>query len=483
MSVWKDIVRKEDGPQLEQDYTLGRVLGKGAFGVVRLALDKKTGQMYACKSISKAKLISPEDVEDVRREVDILNLVSPHHTVAGLKSVYEDRNAVHIVMELCVGGELFERIVSKGTFSEADAARFFRSMVEMVAHLHALGVMHRDIKPENFLLTDETDAANLKACDFGLSDFFKPDQRVSALIGSAYYVAPEVLRRSYGPECDIWSLGVVLYILLSGMPPFWGDDEKAIFTSILRGNLDFATPPWPQISQPAKDLVRTILNFDTKQRATADQILQHPWLREHGVAPDKPLDSVVISRLRNFAGMTKLRKAAILAAAQHLSYEEIHGLKELFKSFDRNGDGRITLDELRAGLTRHNKLADCEIEQILRDIDVDGNGVIDYEEFLASTVNLALLEREEVCMKAFAKLDKDGNGTLTADEVAEAMGCTGRMSEQEVRDVIARYDVNGDGIIDYSEFLKMLRESDPELRKASSTLKRGELALDPVVHK
>jgi calcium-dependent protein kinase len=135
MSVWKDIVRKEDGPQLEQDYTLGRVLGKGAFGVVRLALDKKTGQMYACKSISKAKLISPEDVEDVRREVDILNLVSPHHTVAGLKSVYEDRNAVHIVMELCVGGELFERIVSKGTFSEADAARFFRSMVEMVRGL------------------------------------------------------------------------------------------------------------------------------------------------------------------------------------------------------------------------------------------------------------------------------------------------------------------------------------------------------------
>lgn len=477
MTVWKDIVRSEGGPQLEQDYTVGRVLGKGAFGVVRLVVETKTGRPYACKSISKAKLISKEDVEDVRREVEILNLVSPHPTVAGLKQVYEDRYAVHIVMEVCVGGELFERIVSKGTFSEAEAARHFRKMVEMVAHLHSLGVMHRDIKPENFLLTDETAAADLKACDFGLSDFFKPDQRFSALIGSAYYVAPEVLRRNYGPQCDIWSLGVVLYILLSGMPPFWGDNEKEIFTSILRGQLDFQTAPWPAISPAAKDLVTKILTFDVRQRATAEAILQHPWLHTHGVAPDRPIDSIVIQRLRNFAGMTRLRKAAILAAAQHLSYEEIHGLRELFKSFDRNGDGQITLDELREGLARQARLADSEVEQILRDTDVDGNGVIDYEEFVASTMNLSMLEREEVCIKAFQQLDKDGSGTLTADEVAEAMGMAGRMAESEVKDMIARYDVNGDNQIDYSEFLKILHESDARLKRAAESLKRGVVGL------
>lgn len=475
--MWQSIVRPETGPYLEEDYTVGRVLGKGAFGVVRLVLDRKTGEAYACKSISKAKLIAKEDVDDVRREVEILNLVSPHQTVAGLKQVYEDKFAVHIVMELCVGGELFERIVAKGTFSEADAARHFRRMVEMVGHLHSLGVMHRDIKPENFLLTDATDAADLKACDFGLSDFFKPNQRFSALIGSAYYVAPEVLRRNYGAECDIWSLGVVLYILLSGMPPFWGDNEKEIFTSILRGQLDFQTAPWPSISPAAKDLLHRILTFDTKARATAGDILQHPWLHTHGVAPDRPLDGVVITRLRNFAGMTRLRKAAILAAAQHLSYEEIHGLRELFKSFDGNGDGQITLDELREGLARQAKLSDSEVEQILRDTDVDGNGVIDYEEFVASTVNLSMLEREEVCMKAFQKLDTDGSGTLTADEVAAAMGMAGRMSEQEVKETVKRYDVNGDNQIDYNEFLKMLHENDSGLRRAASSLKRGVVGL------
>ncbi|PSC70004.1 calcium-dependent kinase [Micractinium conductrix] len=476
MTVWKDIVRPENGPQPEQDYTVGNVLGKGAFGVVRHVVEKETGQSYACKSISKAKLITKEDVDDVRREVEILNLVSPHTTVADLKQVYEDRYAVHIVMELCVGGELFERIVAKGTFSEAEAARHFRRMVEMVAHLHALGVMHRDIKPENFLLTDQTDAADLKACDFGLSDFFKPEQRFSALIGSAYYVAPEVLRRSYGPECDIWSLGVVLYILISGMPPFWGDNEKEIFTSILRGQLDFQSAPWPSISPAAKDLVRRILTFDTKARANASEILAHPWLHRHGVAPDKPIDSVVISRLRNFAGMTKLRKAAVLAAAQHLSYEEIHGLRELFRSFDRNGDGQITLDELREGLARQARLADGEVEQMLRDTDVDGNGVIDYEEFVASTVHLSLLEREEICIKAFQQLDKDGSGTLTADEVAEAMGMAGRMSADEVKETIQRYDKNGDNQIDFGEFLKILHENDPQLLRAAESLKRGMLS-------
>ncbi|EFN53790.1 hypothetical protein CHLNCDRAFT_36351 [Chlorella variabilis] len=477
MTVWRDIVRPETGPQLEHDYVVGQVLGKGAFGVVRLVQDKKMGRMYACKSISKAKLISKEDVDDVRREVEILNLVSPHRTVAGLSQVYEDRMAVHIVMELCAGGELFERIVAKGTFSEAEAARHFRTMVEMVAHLHALGVMHRDIKPENFLLTDPTDAADLKACDFGLSDFFKPGQHFTSLIGSAYYVAPEVLRRNYGPQCDIWSLGVVLYILLSGMPPFWGNDEKEIFTSILRGNLDFSTAPWPAISDLAKDLVRSILTFDSTQRATAAQILQHPWLAAQGAAPDRPLDNVVITRLRNFAGMTRLRKAAILAAASSLSHEEIHGLRELFKSFDKNGDGHITLDELREGLAHQGVLADGEVEQILRDTDVDGNGVIDYEEFVASTVNLNLLEREEVCIKAFQKLDKDGSGTLTADEVAEAMGMAGKMTEEEVKEMITRYDVDGNGVIDYAEFIKMLHESDPHLKRASESLKRGVVGL------
>ncbi len=149
------------------------------------------------------------------------------------------------------------------------------------------------------------------------------------VIGSAYYVAPEVLNRNYGYEADLWSLGVILYILLSGMPPFWGNTEQEIFKMILQGNVDVKTDPWPSISAPAKDLVKKLLVMDPKKRATAKQVLEHPWLKEQGVAPDKPMDNVVISRMKKFAAMNKMSKAAILIAAKALSPEELQGLMQV----------------------------------------------------------------------------------------------------------------------------------------------------------
>ena len=352
--------------------------GKGAFGIVRVAKDRRTGEVRACKSISKARLVSSADVADMRREVEILHLLTPHPTLAGLATVYEDRHNIHLIMDHCAGGELFDRVVKKGSFSEAEAARYLRRMVEMVHHCHSCGVIHRDIKPENFLLSDESDAAELLGCDFGLSVYYRPGQAFSSLVGSAYYVAPEVLRKHYGPEADIWSLGVVLFILLSGLPPFWGPTEKDIFVEVLKGKLDFSRAPWPKISEEAKDLVSRILTVDPAKRITTTDMLNPPWLRDQGIAPSEfvlggeeqagrrrhafsrlfsflfltilltlshtlyciaaaPLDSVVITRMKQFSSMTKMFKAAVLTASRHLSHEEIHGLRELFKSYDTNG--------------------------------------------------------------------------------------------------------------------------------------------------
>ena len=175
--------------------------------------------------------------------------------------------------ELCSGGELFDSIVDRGHYSERDAAAMTRTIVRVVAHCHSLGVVHRDLKPENFLLASkDTDEPTLKATDFGLSAFYRPGQIFTDVVGSAYYVAPEVLRRSYGKEADIWSCGVVLYIMLSGVPPFWGETEQQIFDSILKGELDLTSDPWPKISESAKDCVRRMLNPDPKKRATADEV-------------------------------------------------------------------------------------------------------------------------------------------------------------------------------------------------------------------
>ncbi|KAJ0428563.1 putative calcium-dependent protein kinase 5 CAMK-CDPK family [Helianthus annuus] len=215
-------------------YTLGQKLGQGQFGTTYLCTENSTGIDYACKSISKRKLISKEDVEDVRREIQIMHHLSGHQHIVTIKGAYEDPLYVHIVMELCNGGELFDRIIEKGNYSERKAAELIKIIIDVVQACHSLGVMHRDLKPENFLLVNKDDDFSLKAIDFGLSVFFKPGQIFSDVVGSPYYVAPEVLLKRYGQEADVWTAGVILYILLSGVPPFWAESQQGIFDAVLK---------------------------------------------------------------------------------------------------------------------------------------------------------------------------------------------------------------------------------------------------------
>jgi calcium-dependent protein kinase len=210
----------------------------------------------------------------VRQEVSIMDHLSGHANVVKLVDVFEDKRNVHIVMELCTGGELFDRIVARGHYSEKSAAQIIRAIVEVVAHCHTMGVVHRDLKPENFLLSSAGSASELKAIDFGLSSFFQPGKMLSDIVGSAYYVAPEVLRKKYSSQCDIWSCGVILYILLCGIPPFYAETEAAIFRAVVKGDVDYSAHPWPRISAEAKDCVGKMLTRDVNARAMAEQILQ-----------------------------------------------------------------------------------------------------------------------------------------------------------------------------------------------------------------
>ncbi len=188
-------------------YTLGKELGKGQFGVVQECVSKATGKKAAVKIISKHKMKSPEEVEDVRREVAIMHHLGGHENIVFVHDAYEDARAVYLVMEMCEGGELFDRIVELGHYSEKKAAELFRTMLRMLHHCHTLGVVHRDLKPENFLLSAKGDSGVLKATDFGLSIFYKQGDVLDEMVGSPYYVAPEVLKRKYGMECDMWSAG------------------------------------------------------------------------------------------------------------------------------------------------------------------------------------------------------------------------------------------------------------------------------------
>ncbi|KAK8472942.1 hypothetical protein PHAVU_001G003300 [Phaseolus vulgaris] len=207
--------------KIEEIYEMKKELGSGQWGVTYLCVEKTTQREYACKSIAKSKLLSENEIEDVRREVMILQHLSGQPNIVELRGAYEDREEVHLVMELCSGGELFDRIIAKGHYSEREAATVARQIVNAVHVCHSMGVMHRDLRPENFLLATNTDDAPVKTTDFGLSVFIEEGKVYKEIVGSAYYVAPEVLKRSYGKEIDVWSAGIILYILLSGVPPFW----------------------------------------------------------------------------------------------------------------------------------------------------------------------------------------------------------------------------------------------------------------------
>ncbi|KAL3687100.1 hypothetical protein R1sor_013409 [Riccia sorocarpa] len=455
----KDSVLQRKTEDLTKLYTLGHKLGQGQFGTTYFCMETATGKAFACKTISKRKLVVQDDVEDVRREIQIMHHLSGHPNVVQIKDAYEDDQNVYLVMELCAGGELFDRIVKKGNYSEAAASALIRTIVGVIAACHSLNVMHRDLKPENFLLANKSEDAPLKTTDFGLSVFFKPDQKFTNLVGSPYYIAPEVLNRSYGPEADIWSAGVILYILLSGVPPFWGETDQTIFNKILRGRTDFHSYPWPSISASAKDLVKRMLDMNPRTRITAKEVLAHPWISVDGVAPTEPFDPAVQTRLKSFSAMNKLKKMALRVIADNLSEEEIAGLKEMFKSMDVDNSGNITYEELRSGLKRvGSKLSEVEIHDLMDAADVDKDGTIDYGEFIAATVSLAKAEKEENLFAAFSYFDKDKSGYITVDELQQAC-IDHNLGDVKIDEMLKDIDQNNDGRIDYNEFVKMMRQS------------------------
>nr|CAB3451978.1 unnamed protein product [Digitaria exilis] len=458
-------VLRRDSERLKDLYTLGKKLGQGQFGTTYQCVEKATGKQFACKSIAKRKLVTDEDVEDVRREIQIMHHLSGHPNVITIVGAYEDAVAVHLVMELCAGGELFDRIIQRGHYSEKAAAQLARVIIGVVEACHSLGVMHRDLKPENFLFVNQKEDAPLKAIDFGLSIFFKPGEVFSDVVGSPYYVAPEVLMKDYGCKVDVWSAGVIIYILLSGVPPFWDETEQGIFDQVLKGELDFSSDPWPSISESAKDLVRKMLNRDPRNRLTAHEALCHPWVCVDGVAPDKPLDSAVLTRLKQFSAMNKLKKMALRVIAENLSEDEIAGLREMFKMLDTDNSGQITLEELKSGLKRVGaNLKDSEIARLMEAADIDNSGSIDYGEFLAATLHLNKVEREDNLFAAFSYFDKDGSGYITHDELQTACEEFG-IADAHLEDIIRDIDQDNDGRIDYNEFVTMMQKGNNPLGK------------------
>ncbi|KAJ4772397.1 Calcium-dependent protein kinase [Rhynchospora pubera] len=460
-----------DGSDFSSRYSLGQELGRGEFGVTRLCTDNQTGEIYACKAISKRRLRTEADYAEVRREVDIMRRVARggvEERVVRLKEAMEDYEFVYLIMELCEGGELFDRIVARGHYSERAAANVFRTIVEVVQLCHEQGVIHRDLKPENFLFANTSEDSPLKAIDFGLSVFFKPGQQFTEVVGSPYYMAPEVLKRCYGPEVDVWSAGVILYILLCGVPPFWAENDEGIAQAIIRGKYTLEREPWPRVSENAKDLVQKMLDPNPYRRLTAKEVLEHPWLKNANLAPNISLGEEVRSRLKQFSAMNKFKKKALRVVASHLPSEQVNDIKQIFHMMDKDKNGNLTFEELKEGFQDIGEaVAELDVQMLLEAADVDGNGTLDCDEFVTVSVHLKKIGSDEHLTKAFEYFDKDGSGFIEVDELREALveGDLGP-NDQIIKEIISDVDKDNDGKISYQEF-ELMMKSGSDWRNAS----------------
>ncbi|KAF7095550.1 hypothetical protein CFC21_097693 [Triticum aestivum] len=493
----EELVAKMTSAEFGRRYVLGKELGRGEFGVTRRCKDAATGEALACKTIRRhrrrggrganrkaaggggaeaaaraAAAAAAAHAADVRREVAIMRRMSARggSAVVRLREAREDQEgSVHLVMELCEGGELFDRIVARGHYSERAAAKIFRTIVNVIQLCHSNGVIHRDLKPENFLFANKSEDAPLKVIDFGLSVFFNPGDRFTEVVGSAYYMAPEVLKRNYGQEVDVWSAGVILYILLCGVPPFWGDNDEKIAQAIIRGGLDFNREPWPRVSGNAKDLIRGMLDPDPAARLTAAQVLEHPWLKNAETAPNVSLGEAVRSRLQQFSAMNKFKKKALGVVARNMPVEELDKYVQMFHLMDKDKNGNLSLEELVEGLhINGQRVPESEIRMLLEAADTDGNGTLDCDEFVTVSLHLKKMTNEKYLAAAFRYFDKDGSGFIEIDELRQELG----PNEQAILEIIRDVDTDRDGRISYQEF-ELMMKSGADWRNASRQFSRA----------
>lgn len=449
------------------------VLGRGHYGVVRRGRHRELGHEVAIKSIPKHKI---KNMEAVRREIKILQGLE-HPNIIKYYETFEDRRYIHIVMELCSGGELFDRIASGSSrMTERKVRCLVQKILKAISFCHKNRIVHRDLKPENFLLTvQDLDKAELKVIDFGLSiTLNEPATEMTARVGTAYYIAPEVLRRRYTKSCDLWSIGVVMFILLVGYPPFYGASDAEVMSKVIKWKFTFAGTEWESISNSAKDLISKLLDMDPRRRASASQALEHAWFKD-SLGDDKVISTDVYTRLRDYCHQHVLKRIVLNVIAKNVKVDEIATLKKAFAAIDTESKGYLTLSELDQALRSSGHGATAEdIKMIMSKLDMNQKGVISYHEFLAASMQKKLYLQEERIFWAFSRMDHDDSGYITQQDLEQIVK-EYHFDHVRVLDLLDGVDLNHDGQIDYYEFLTLMRGQRPAAGKAVASKPMGKV--------
>jgi calcium-dependent protein kinase len=439
--------------KMSDDYVVQeKVLGSGLNGEVKIAVSKHnpSGQKYAVKPFKLAG-VGTEDRKMLVSEVEVfLSLDHPH--VTRLYDVYEEAGLLYMIMECMEGGELFDRIIELKTFKENQAAETVNQMLLAVNYLHSHGMVHRDLKLENFLY-DKKGSNHIKLIDFGFSKVWDPNVKMQASCGTLSYVAPEVLEKSYTNKCDLWSLGVIAFILLSGYMPFSGTDAQQI-KNIKAAKFTLKPERWGKVSAEGKEFTLSLMQRDAAKRLSAEQALAHTWIKNRDQAKYE-VNHDVADALRAFGQATKFRRCCMEMMAWSLSNEERAQVRDAFIAMDESKSGTITLLELKKVLQDKFHVPNDEIQEIFHVLDQNHDDEIHYSDFLAAMVGARIGMHEDHLKAAFGKFDVDNSGYITKQNLREVLGDT--YEGESVDGLLAEADLLQDGRISYPEFVAFLK--------------------------
>ncbi|CAE7766487.1 CPK2 [Symbiodinium sp. CCMP2456] len=436
-------------------------LGEGAFGTVRKARDRSLGTMRAVKRIDKAKSFA---LEDVRKEIEMLREMD-HPSIVRLYAAYEDSVSIYLVMELCEGGELFDRLIEESHLTEPAVQTIMRQVFGAVAHCHDKHIVHRDLKPENFILQKRdapVDKNPLKLIDFGLAEHCEPGDFMHTAFGTILYVAPEVLQQQYDRACDIWSCGVMMYCLLCGSPPFHGSSDAEIMHRVMRGKFSMRGTRWSPVSDVAKNLIEQCLNKDRQKRITAADALNHPWFQRPAEASGMPLHPDLLANLKAFSTENRFKKAALTAAAYQLTDEEQEEIRQTFQRLDSDCDGFVTLEDLQTCFQESVDLSPLlNVAEVMDNLDHNQDGRLEYTEFIAAAMDQRLHRNEQLCWRAFKAFDRDGDNRITYPDLQHVLQDPDLLHEvpncRSAWQYFQKMDVDGDGEVTFDDFMRMLR--------------------------
>ena len=455
----------------EEDYKKLNFLGEGSFAAVYKVQNKFTDVICAMKVINKAYSCTVEDEKEILNEINILKSMD-HPGILKIFEFYSNKQSFSIVTELCPGGELFQQIIDKGPFNEKYAAYIMYQLFSAVNYCHKMHIVHRDIKPENILIVgkDKEGLPTIKLCDFGTSKLFEKGAVQRKLVGSSYYIAPEVLKKHYNEKCDVWSCGVIMYILLSARPPFGGDDDNDIMERVSIGKYDLESSPFNKLSKSSLDLIRKLLTMDPGQRISAEDALNHPWFKEYKSQElynrinDRDTMKSLINNLKNYRRTSVIQETALAYLVHNFpQIKDVVNACKLFNQIDKSGDGKISKEELYKGLSEKFKsdTLQQDVEEIYNNLDMDKNGYIEYEEFVRAAVTKEYFVKDNILRFAFRYFDKDNSGEIEYNEIKALFSKSiedKHHVDEALRQIIKEVDINNDGKINFKEFCVVMKK-------------------------